>query len=580
MRNLLLFILTFFSVSLQSASPSVEWGTFIKESRKSQGKEINVVNKGRVFVMDSQDDKSTVWKTRDNKFFLSVFDGESLTRVSEIQLTVPSNITAKHSTYYFEDLFVSADQVYALFEAYDKKTKASTLYAQKITQDGKQVGKGVELGSLTTGGGYFFDGVVNGTFTPILSNDFTKFGLVLNHKGDVNTSQKIQGRVFGKDLKELANKTATLPHPMSLMDVQETYLTNDNKLVMNTIVYHPRGAEGDDRFKKMKSKKGVINFYYEILIFDLNTGDLKQVKLEVAPKKIAQVGIKVSNDGKVIKVAGSYTRMTKGFEVYFNSSKSGLSKSEGWFIATINVGSGKMSTVKSGVYSNEVLKEIKSKKQMKKIMAGSAKQKTKEIRNFELRDFVVKDDGSSVMILEYRHQYTETQSRTDSRGFTVQTYVWHSKYNELIVLSFDADNNLQWQTMVFKRQHARRSIKQFEILYGMGYNHSYFLTVDNDHVSIMFTDATKNLKNLKKGKKLTSGVGAGGGIGVVVQIDNKGKQVRTALYTIAEKKQRLNFRPKGSWYPRNPTVKEPIYVVGIRTATIKKQQFKIGKLTW
>ncbi|MFN0275573.1 MAG: hypothetical protein ACKVPJ_07505, partial [Chitinophagales bacterium] len=144
----------------------------------------------------------------------------------------------------------------------------------------------------------------------------------------------------------------------------------------------------------------------------------------------------------------------------------------------------------TGSFEQEGFKEF-DKNELSEFMSERRAEKGKDIYNFDLRDFILREDGGIVMIAEYFTIVTNTYTSTN--GTTRTTYTYY--YNSLLVANVSPDMSIDWVQAIPKRQITSND---------SGYYSSYTSMVTGSDIYVMFNDDAKNLDNLSENDRLAN----------------------------------------------------------------------------
>lgn len=214
---------------------------------------------------------------------------------------------------------------------------------------------------------------------------------------------------------------------------------------------------------------------------------------------------------------------------------------------------------KTGTVGKEGIKEF-DKNALSEFMNDRRAEKGKDIYNFDLRDFYLREDGGIVMIAEYYVVVAHTY--TSSNGTTKTSYTYY--YNSLLVTSVNPDLSIDWIQAVPKKQVTSND---------GGYYSSYTSMVTGEYIYVLFNDDAKNLDNVSEDDRLANfeGKGMGGKKALVVLVKISGDGTLTKALLLENKEEGFILRPK---------VCEQVSKTDLILYGELGNKYKVGKLTF
>ncbi|MEZ5015308.1 MAG: hypothetical protein R2794_13555, partial [Chitinophagales bacterium] len=190
-------------------------------------------------------------------------------------------------------------------------------------------------------------------------------------------------------------------------------------------------------------------------------------KLTFEDKKVSELSFRIDSDGNIVG-GGFYTDRERG-----TGYKGVL------FFALDPY---KQQVIKEGFkpFGPEELSEFLSSKQISK---------NKEIEQFDLRNLVVREDGSLVMVAE--KYYVVVHETRDAQGRVSRTYTYY--YLDLLIVDVDPNLQIKWMKALPKRQVTNND---------NGYYSSVALLVGPENIFILFNDNPENAGIVDKGEKM------------------------------------------------------------------------------
>jgi hypothetical protein len=123
-------------------------------------------------------------------------------------------------------------------------------------------------------------------------------------------------------------------------------------------------------------------------------------------------------------------------------------------------------------------------RQEKKTKKKENKGKDAEMYEYDLDNFIMREDGGGVLVAEQYWVKVVTTTSTDSQGHTHTHTTYHYYFNNIIVISIDPDGEIEWTQKIIKTQHTVNE---------SGYYSSYAMAIVNDKLYFIFNDHPKNL---------------------------------------------------------------------------------------
>ena len=420
---------------------------------------------------------------------------------------------------YFNSSLMIGDQIMFLYNSFDKKTKKITLLGQKVSQDGVVANKTIELGNVDAVDGRFL-GRNLGAIQTVLNDSRDKF-LVVEHipRPKRNSKERIHLSVFDKNIEKSWGADFEIPYTDRNFIIYKTMLDEKGNAYVLGKKYMEKEKVKKNGKVKVKRKTGLfsknVNYEFAILYYDVKTKKVKDYKINLKDKHIIDIDLKVNDEESI--VCGGF---------YFPKGVQWVPNIKGTFFARINRKSGEIDGQSAKEFDDKFLNVIRDGKVFSwywtdlglmwgELTRGKDVTRKGGLKNFRMRDFEIRKDGSAVIVAE-GYRMLEVENRD---GEVIKRYYY---YDDIIVVNVEPDGNISW--------YARVPKKQISVNDG-GYYSSYFMKVNGDDVYFVFNDRQSNNSRLKKGKNAAYLKYPKRASTTLVKLDRKGQMERKKLFT-------------------------------------------------
>ena len=558
MKNLFtLFFLFLIQVSF-SQEILVNWGKYDKFGNNVYGKEIVYETDSSFFVLERENRDVNVFLlniARTPKHFINVYNSSSFTLISRNEIIFPNSDKIDYS-FEIKDIIPVDDQIILLVKAIDSKTKNAKLIAQKLNDKGKQIGDFYELDEvLSSTKQGIFQRKKSGDFDIIISPDKHSFAVVRFEAFEGDKEKEITLKILQVDFKEKWSGNIKLPYIDDFYDVSNYKIGNNGEFYLLGKTWktlEKEGLSGKTKTIIKRASDGNPNFNYSFLVFNTLTSESKEFEIDLKSNFITDVNFEISENTNSVVCVG-----------FYSAERSGYIK--GTFSLSIDLTNKNINYSNQKDFSNEFLSLFVGERKAERIREG--KYDDFELSNFRMDDFIIKPDGSAVLVAEKYFVSMTTQSYTDASGLTRTTTTYTYTYGDIIVIYFNPSGGIDWYAKVPKNQVTQDD--------GGPYS-SYLMNVDEKKIYLIFNDHKNNIERLKNGEDVRNMGNPKKSATVIVSIDNTGKIERELLFSAEE--QKLVFRPKSSWYRRDLAKSTKIYLFGISYGLFTKTQFKFGSI--
>ena len=489
-KSILLLVTIFTTLSLNaqlkiSEKADITWGEELK------------FKKGEVFI-------DYLGKDSKNHFLI-----KSLKKGYQYEINILGNdmilksqviIDMKHHGNYkmaYEGSYLINNSIYVFSSFPDKKKKINKLYCRTYDKNDLTVGELVEVEQLPYEKHRF-----KGAFGVEVSEDESTLLMYLGKPYEKNAPERFGFSILDTDLKEIWKKDIELPYTEQFFTIEDYQVNNDGDVYI-------LGQE----FKENKKDriKGKPNYKYHILAYLDNGKKIKDYEINLEDKFITDITYKIAKNGDLI-CSGLY-------------SKNGTYSVKGAFYMTIDFDSRRIKNNSIKEFDEKFITQGWSDKAIAKAKKKEQKKdKAIELYEYDLKDFVLREDGGAVLLAEQYYVTVSTYTSTDANGNTTTRYVYHYHYNDVIIINISPEGKIDWATKVEKHQHSTND---------GGYLSSYVLQVDGEFLHLIYNESARNYfekeerKQMKKKDKKAR-------LTIIATVDNKGDYEKEILINVSE----------------------------------------------
>jgi len=343
-----------------------------------------------------------------------------------------------------------------------------------------------------------------------ISPDSTKMLLYYSVNSNASQDAAYSLKVFSNSLVLQSSKVLELPYPNELLNIDRMLLDNNGvSYILSGILPEKRATQTPDLQTQNKR--------YLLFTYNFEKNKLKEFDVNLKDKWVAGVSFGLSPKG-YLAIGGFYSN-----DMYFSIA--------GTFYFSIDIEKGLVLTKAMKAFDKDFLKEFGNNR----VDAGG-----RELYNYYFDHFLLLEDGSAKFVAE---QFYVEQRITMDPGTGRQTVSYAYNYNDLIVVSVNAEGQINWSSRIPKRQVSLND--------GGPYS-SYALSYNDKYLDIVFNDNPRNYE-LAAGEVLTDPASFGSLKKSVVswmRIDENGQMKRSQLFSAKESetilKPKAAFRPKKS----------------------------------
>jgi hypothetical protein len=502
------FIVLFLVVAFESnAQTTVVWGDEFKTEKRISIAAL-LSDQNYFYVVK----RNTSTKGDPAPYFVEQFDATSMKLLRKMDIRYPKFDGSPDVA--FSDLLSIDGKLWLFMEGWKKMGRNGRLYAAPLDIAEGTIGKGILIDSFAVQlpkMDFRIQESRNGKNILVMHND----AVDSKYK-----SEKFYYKVYDGNMQLVWKKEIEMPFRDRTFKITHHLLDQKGNVHLVSAVNQER-EKGDQRDHSVANNKyHLISYYHEQNL-------VKEFEISLGEKWISALTFDLAPDGQLV-LAGFYS----------NAANYSIS---GTFYLRIDPDT--RSVVQSNLKSFEknFLLEFLPERKVKKGM---------ELSDFYFDHLIVREDGSALLIAEqYYMQVVYTYNDPYMNGmygwgnpyawggnspYYRSNYNYQYHYNDLIVVSVDADGNIDWTRKIPKRQMSAND---------GGFYSSYALASNEKHAYILFNDNPRNTPDYRKRSDDPYAMTKPSkSQAMLVTIDRDGKFVYSSLF--AQKDLGLILRPK------------------------------------
>ena len=489
MKKILFILVAAYSIGLfaQTKSDKVDitYGDLLKGSKKETLDDIVARDEQGIICL-----KTSAKLMKKGLITLEQFNHKmQLTKTSIIDLTYNKKIR------YYERFIDLDGRLFVFTSSLDKKAKTNNLYVQSINKQTLKLNADIQKIAEID---YSSKSKNNsGAFYVRYSNDSSKVLAYFDLPYSKNTPEKFGVEVFDNKMHQLWQKDISLPYEDKLFSLKDVLIDEQGNVLFLGRLF---------KDKAKTTVKGEVNYKYHLLIYTDEGAKLDKHDIVLKDKYITDMQIGISPKGNIL-CGGFY-------------SNKGTSSIDGSYFLVFHGETKELIKESVEEFSMEFITEGMRAKEEKKTKKKDSKGKDAEMYEYDLDNFIMRDDGGGVLIGEQYWVNIVTTSYTDAQGNFRTRTTYHYYYNHIIVISISPEGDIEWTKKIIKYQHTTNE---------SGYFSSYALAIVKDKLYFIFNDHPKNLM-YEKGAKIWSYTRKKIMVSLV-EIDGTGNKSKEVLFT-------------------------------------------------
>jgi len=426
---------------------SIEWSERNRKSRTT------AVRK----VLGADDNTAYIVKTR-VKYFVKdeiLVESHDLNTM-RVKKSAVLPLKYKNKKMQFEFIVFFNDRLW-LFTSYNNsQRKKNYLMRQEIdTQSLQVIGDLIKVSEISSK-----SWINRGDFQAVISHKKSKLLIFNSPAYNKNAADEFSLTVFDENMEQLWTKNVTVPYKDKLFGFEKLVVDEEGNAYVQSIIY-----EG----KAKKMRMGRPNYSYKIFSYtDLGTtANEYPVRLDNG-RFITDLTFGINRKGNII--CGGFYSDENAYTI------------RGTYFLTIDQQSKAIMSEGTKAFEADFLQAFFSERKAK---SG------KELANYYLDDIILRNDGGALLFAEQYYERVITNPVNTGVGPPQYQTSTRYYYTDIIVISINPDNSIDWATKVPKRHVSTDD---------GGYYSSYAKVVSNKKIYLVFNDYPKDIPNLNTNK--------------------------------------------------------------------------------
>ncbi len=352
------------------------------------------------------------------------------------------------------------NNIYFTYEVYDKETKLTTLYGEKIDPKTLKTLEKVTVGSFESDSKSDQAGI-----SLQLSQDSSKILLLVEAPERKKENRKFFISVLNTDLKKIWSKEVELPFTQKFIYLIKSSISDEGKVYVS--VKHYDKETSKESVKENGSK--VPAYVYKILVYTQNAKE-KEIILSMGDNFVAQSILSFNKNSGIVTVGGTYKQKLKG-------------KINGVFYASLDAKTDVISSPKLVPFDSEILTRID-----KDGFASDSEKDPGLDKYYEIVHVAKRPNGSIDLICEYRY-FSETYVMSQRGG---SYWVYSYQYGTILNTNIDKNGKAIFTRVPKNQKFSARNFNFNGFL-------SFFPMVYKDNLVLLFNDDKDNVdRDLEK----------------------------------------------------------------------------------
>jgi|GEM_PF-4414743 len=347
------------------------------------------------------------------------------------------------------------DKVLYFFQTFEKTNNQTLLLCQQADYNGNFIGKFTVIDQIDDS-----KKRNSGKFDLVISEDSTKFAVVKHLPYDKKADESVITTSFTPDLKQIATKEVQFPFKDKNAGIWQMQLSNKGDLYFVLYV----------QLEKKQQQKGEDNDFFSLISVNLSTDkNVSEYRLTLPQKNMLDAAIKIDNKNSRILASGFYSDI--------KTSAKRTKDIDGFYYLSLDETTRKVITQETKQFPANLVNQLASKDEDKKVKEGQGISNT-----FEIVGFYAKPDGSMLIVSEIRYVII-----TYMRNVAFYDYY----RNNLLLISVSGDGKDIAFYDVPKRQRMTNNYSFLSALTMQNGNDFVFAFLDNPK------NIEKDIKNAK-----------------------------------------------------------------------------------
>ncbi|MFN0030552.1 MAG: hypothetical protein ACKVOR_00185 [Flavobacteriales bacterium] len=486
---------------------------------QAQVADVNIKNgpsfdpKGSILEFIGEKDGVIYYTSWKRKLWLGGINASDLSLTFETEVVTPEFGNKRVSV---ESIFMVNKKLLAFCTAYDKATDEKFLIAQKLTERGSLDGAPIELDVIQT-----ISKRNSGDFTYDVNEANGRILIFTNPPFEKYDKEKFHFKVYDENLKLIWNEKLEMPYPDKYFTVTDFMVDASDVLYMTCTFNEFEKTKQEEGKKKAKAeaKERGGHRSFKVISYNHQKEKLKEYEIELNESQgIESLDYNLDVNGN-INVAGLYSLT--------NDKNDGIN---GVYFIKINSETGDVMTSSIKAFEKKQTDEDDDEIKKKKKDADAPV----AMREFEIREFINRDDGGLIISGEYYNEYTRCTTDPRTGSTTCTTYYI---YGNITIINVDAQGNIEWQSNVPKYQRTANDGGMFS---------SYALMVDGSELYYFYNDNAKNYDAKKKDNRIYGMTSSKKSVTTIAHVDADGNVTKEPDAKLRAEKKML--RPKVSRY--------------------------------
>ncbi len=479
--SIYLLITISFITNLQAQTFNVTWGDKARLNKSFD--DAVKVEGGKSIVLRKDYSGGGMFSKQKIKIVFLLVDANTETLLEREYEAEEKNIYYKGFEKYGKNIFFT-------YEVYDKETKFTTLYGEKIDSKTLKTLEKVSIGSFESD-----SKSDQASISLQLSQDSSKILLLVQAPERKKENRKFFISVLNTDLKKIWSKEVELPFTQKFIYIINSSISDEGKVYVSVKNYDKEVS----RESVMENGSKVPSYIYKILIYAQNAKE-KEIVLNMGENFVDQSILSFNKISGIVTVGGMYKQKLKG-------------KINGVFYASLDAKTDVITSPKLVPFDSEILTRIDKD--------GFASDNEKDPgldKYYKIIHVAKRPNGSIDLVCEYRY-FSETyyMGSQGSSGYTQYSY----QYGTILNTNIDKAGKAIFTRVPKNQKFSARNFSFNGFL-------SFFPTIYKNNLVLLFNDDKDNIDR-DLNKKPDDIMNFKSSVLAAATIDEKGVLTRQAI---------------------------------------------------